>query len=80
MIVTSTVAILAVIKSSSYHLQVAGLGVAGLGAIALIVSGAYGLRALRGGASREAEKLALLIGGILLAIGFLIDAIGIHVR
>ncbi len=70
--------LLAASTSSSRHLQYAGLGVAGLGALALVVAGVMGLQSGRNPMLRRNERLAVIVGGVLLAIGFLVQAVGLH--
>jgi hypothetical protein len=64
--------------STGRHLQYAGLGLAFLGGVALVVAGVMGLQAAHNAAMRRNEKLAVVVGGVLLAIGFLIQAAGVH--
>ncbi len=71
--------IIALSGSTAHHLLQAGLVVGAVGALALVVAGAMGLRALRtGGASRREERIALIVGGLLIAIGFVLQIIGNH--
>lgn len=66
-------------SATGRHLQYAGLIVAGLGAIALIVAGALGAQSLsRRSGVRMQEMITVMIAGLLLGVGFLIDIIGLH--
>ncbi len=64
---------------TAHRFQEIGVIIAGLGAIALIVAGAMGLRRARGADSDPAqERIWTLVAGVLLGIGLLVLLIGIH--
>jgi drug/metabolite transporter (DMT)-like permease len=68
------VLILAVTASQKRDMQEIGLGLAFLGALAVVLSGALGLRS----ASRTAERSTMIVAGIFLAVGFAVQLFALH--
>lgn len=66
--------ILAVTATQKRDMQEIGLGIVFLGALAVLLSGALGLRS----ASRVAERSVMMVAGILLAVGFVIQLLAVH--
>jgi hypothetical protein len=66
--------ILAVTATQKRDMQEAGLGLAFLGALAVVVSGALGLRS----ASRRAERSLMIVAGVLLGVGFAVQLFALH--
>ena len=56
------------------HMQEIGLIIAMVGALAVLLSGAFGLRSM----SRTVERSTMMVAGILLGVGFLIQLLGLH--
>jgi hypothetical protein len=73
-------AILAISLHTAHQLQQVGLLVAGLGAIALVVVGVLGYRRVngRGSESPLPERTVMIVAGLLLGLGYLIQLIGVH--
>jgi hypothetical protein len=66
-------------KSGARHLAEIAALVGGAGAFALIVGGGFGLRWIPGGGdSGRAERLAYLVGGLLIGVAFLLLLLAIH--
>jgi hypothetical protein len=66
--------ILAVTATQKRDMQEVGLGLAFLGALAVLLSGALGLRS----ASRGAERSMMVVAGVLLAVGFAVQLVALH--
>jgi len=66
--------LLATTVAQKRHLQEIGLVVAIVGAGVVILAGFFGLRSF----SRLTERSTLILGGLLLAIGFVIQLLSIH--
>jgi uncharacterized YccA/Bax inhibitor family protein len=56
------------------HLQEIGLVICGLGALAVLLSGAFGLRSM----SRAVERSTMVVAGLLLGVGFLLQLLALH--
>jgi hypothetical protein len=56
------------------HMQEIGLALAFFGALAVILSGVFGLRSM----SRTAERSAMIVAGVLLAAGFIVQLLALH--
>ncbi len=56
------------------HLQEIGLAICAVGAVALLLAGTFGLRSM----SRTIERGTMIAAGALLAIGFVLQVLGIH--
>ncbi len=56
------------------HLQEIGIAICALGAVAIVLAGTFGLRSM----SRAVERGTMIVAGILLAIGFVLQVLGIH--
>jgi hypothetical protein len=65
---------LAVTATQKRDMQEVGLGLAFLGALAVIISGALGVRS----ASRTAERSLMIVAGVLLAVGFALQLFALH--
>jgi hypothetical protein len=68
--------LLAVTAAQKHHLQEIGLVIAVVGALAVVLSGALGLRPR----SRTAERSAMIVGGLLLAVGLGIQLFALHAK
>ena len=56
------------------HMQEIGLIIAMVGALAIILSGAFGLRSM----SRMIERSTMIVAGVLLGVGFVLQLYGLH--
>jgi hypothetical protein len=56
------------------HMQEIGLAIAAVGGLAVILSGAFGLRSM----SRMIERATMIVAGVLLTVGFVIQLYGLH--
>jgi hypothetical protein len=65
---------LAVTAAGKRHMQEIGLALAVVGGIAVIVSGAFGLRSM----SRVAERSMMIVAGVLLVAGFAVQLLALH--
>jgi uncharacterized membrane protein len=72
--------VLAISVHTAHRLQEVGILIAGLGAICLIIVGVLGQRRVTSLASVSpmAEYVMMIVAGVLLGIGFLIELIGVH--
>jgi hypothetical protein len=68
------VLILAVTAMQKRQMQEIGLGLAILGALAVLLSGVLGLRS----ASRVVERSTMIVAGVLLAVGFAVQLVAVH--
>jgi preprotein translocase subunit SecG len=66
--------LLATTAAQKRHLQEIGLIVCGVGALAILLSGAFGLRSM----SRAMERSTMIVAGLLLGVGFLIQVLALH--
>jgi hypothetical protein len=66
--------IMAVTVAHKRHVQEIGLLIACVGAVAVVLSGAFGLRSM----SRLAERSMMIVAGVLLGAGFGVQLLGIH--
>ena len=67
------------VKSSARHLAEIAMIIGGVGAIAIIVGAAMGLRVVPGGtAAGRSERVAYIIGGFLIGLCFLLFLLAIH--
>ncbi|MBV8949256.1 MAG: hypothetical protein JOZ99_00155 [Actinobacteria bacterium] len=67
------------VKSSARHEAEIAAIIGGVGAILIIVGAAMGLRLLPAGAAADrAERVAYLLGGLLIGLGFLLFLLAIH--
>lgn len=60
--------------TTARHLQEIGAIIAGVGALALLIAGILGFMEFE----RRTERLAVIIAGVLLGIGFLLQLLGLH--
>ncbi|HXW36208.1 MAG TPA: hypothetical protein VEJ87_16650 [Acidimicrobiales bacterium] len=60
--------------TSARHLQEIGAIVGGAGALALLISGVLGFMEF----DRRTERIAIIIAGLLLGVGFLLILLGLH--
>jgi hypothetical protein len=56
------------------HLTEIGLGLAAIGAVVLALAAAFGVRSM----SRTIERGTMILAGILMAVGFIIQFFGVH--
>ncbi len=56
------------------HLQEIGILIAGVGGVAVFLSGLFGLRSM----SRTVERATTMVAGVLLTVGFIIELYGLH--
>jgi hypothetical protein len=68
--------ILALSASGRRHLQEIGLIVCVVGGVAVILSGAFGLRSM----SRFAERTMMIVAGVLLFAGFIVQLVAVRGR
>ena len=66
--------VLAVTAAQRRHMQEIGLVIAVVGALAVIVSGAFGLRSM----SRMAERSTMIVAGVFLTVGFVVQLLALH--
>jgi len=66
--------VLAVTAAQKRHMQEIGLVIAAAGGVAVILSGVFGLRTM----SRVVERSAMVVAGVLLAVGFVIQLLALH--
>ena len=65
---------LATTAAQKRHLQEIGLIIAMVGALAVFLSGAFGLRSM----SRAVERSTMMVAGVLLGVGFVIQLFALH--
>jgi hypothetical protein len=66
--------LLATTAAQKRHLQEYGLIICMVGALAVLLSGAFGLRSL----SRAVERSTMIVGGLLLGVGFVLQLLAVH--
>jgi uncharacterized YccA/Bax inhibitor family protein len=66
--------VLAVTAAQKRHLQEIGLVIAAVGALAVVLSGVFGLRSM----SRVVERSTMILGGVLLGVGFIVQLLALH--
>jgi uncharacterized YccA/Bax inhibitor family protein len=66
--------ILAVTVAQRRHMQEIGLIISAVGGLAIILSGAFGLRSM----SRTVERTTMVVAGLLLTVGFGIQLLALH--
>jgi hypothetical protein len=66
--------LLATTAAQKRHLQEYGLIICMVGALAVLLSGAFGLRSL----SRAVERSTMIVAGVLLGVGFALQLLAIH--
>jgi hypothetical protein len=66
--------VLAVTVAQKRHMQEVGLIVGGVGAAVLVVAGVLGLMSM----SRVVERSTVVIAGVLLTVGFIVQLLAIH--
>jgi hypothetical protein len=67
---------LVVTAAQKRHLQEIGILIAGIGAVAVFLSGLFGLRSM----SRVVERATMMVAGVLLTVGFIIELYGLHAK
>ena len=70
--------ILALSHSTKTRLEEVGLVIAAIGGLLVAVGGASGLAGLVNNQRRRQERIAYLIGGLLVAAGLLLQLAGVH--
>jgi hypothetical protein len=68
--------LLALTTPQRRHVQEIGLIVCVVGGVAVMVSGAFGLRSM----SRFSERTMMIVAGVLLTAGFVVQLVGVHGR
>jgi len=66
--------VVAVTVAQRRHMQEIGLALAIVGGLAVILSGAFGLRSM----SRTAERSVMIVAGVLLVAGFVVQLLAVH--
>jgi ethanolamine utilization microcompartment shell protein EutS len=66
--------ILAATMAQKRHMQEIGLIICAVGAVVIVLSGAFGLRSM----SRAVERSTMVVAGVLLAAGFVVQLLAIH--
>ena len=72
---TPTMNILLVVTvAQKRHMQEIGLILAMVGAVAVVLSGIFGLRSM----TRTVERSTMIVGGVLLGVGFIVQLLALH--
>lgn len=66
--------VLATTAAQKRHMQEIGLLIAGIGALALILSAVFGLLSM----TRSTERGTMVVAGLLLGAGFLVQLLALH--
>jgi hypothetical protein len=66
--------VVAVTVAQKRHMQEIGLAIAAVGGLAVVLSGVFGLRSM----SRVAERSTMVVAGVLIAAGFVVQLLALH--